>query len=157
MLFQRVTSSLEDTQCAASWREPLDQQWFSNVSKHPRALEGRCRHRRWRPVPEVLVQSVCHGAENWKICISGVPAAAQLNQWHLGSTGTQVQSPAQHSGLRIQCCRSCGLGCNCGLNPDPGPETPHASGWPKRKKKKEICIYNKSKGMLLLLVWDWKR
>ena len=32
----------------------------------------------------------------------GVPALAQRNQQHLGSTGMQVQSVAQHSGLRTQ-------------------------------------------------------
>jgi len=39
------------------------------------------------------------------------------------------------SGLRIYCCRSCGLGGNCSSDLIPGPRTPYAKGWPKRKTK----------------------
>ena len=49
----------------------------------------------------------------------------------------QVRSPSWHSGLRIQCCQSCGLGCNCGLDLIPGQGTPHATGQPKRKRKRK--------------------
>ena len=45
--------------------------------------------------------------------------------------------PAQHSGFRIWCCRSCGLGCNCGSDLVPGLGTPYSVGQPKKKKKKK--------------------
>ena len=51
--------------------------------------------------------------------------------------GMQVRSPAQHSGLRIWRCHSCGIVCNCGLDLIPVLGTPYATGWPKRKK--ETC------------------
>ena len=44
----------------------------------------------------------------------------QQDKQHLGSNGTQVRSPAQHSGLRIQPCRSCCLVRGFGLDPWPG-------------------------------------
>ena len=44
----------------------------------------------------------------------------------------QVRSPAGHSGLRIPCCHSYGIGSNCGLDPIPGPRTPYAAGVEKR-------------------------
>ena len=62
---------------------------------------------------------------------------AQRDQEHLGSTGTQVQSPAQHSRLRIWHCCSCGLGQNCSLDLMPGPGTPCATMRPKKEKEKE--------------------
>ena len=36
----------------------------------------------------------------------GVPTVGQLDRQHLYSSETQVPSPAQHSGLRTQCCYS---------------------------------------------------
>ena len=57
--------------------------------------------------------------------------------WHLGSTGTQVQSPARHSGLRIWHCGSSGLGHDCGSDLIPGPGTPYALGRPKMKNKQK--------------------
>ena len=68
----------------------------------------------------------------------GAPNVAQQEQWCLGRAGTQVQSPAQHSGLRIWYCRSCGFGHDCGLDLIPGPRVPYATGQPKMKKKKKI-------------------
>ena len=56
---------------------------------------------------------------------------------HLWSAGMQVQSPAQHSGLRIQCCHSYRVGCNCSLDLIPGPGTPYTMGRPKKKGKKK--------------------
>ena len=61
-----------------------------------------------------------------------------IDLWCLGSTGLNVRSPAQHSGLRIQHCCSCGLGRDCGLDLVPGLGTPYAVGQPKMK---EICTY----------------
>ena len=57
-------------------------------------------------------------------------------QWHLGSTGARVQSLAQHSGLRIQCCHSCGIGHKCSSDLIPSLGTPYADGQPKEKEKK---------------------
>ena len=48
-----------------------------------------------------------------------------------------VQSPTWHNELRIQCCHSCGIGCNYGSDLIPGPGTPYATGCPKRKRKKD--------------------
>ena len=66
----------------------------------------------------------------------GVPAVAQRNQRHLWSAGTQVQSPAWQSGLRIPHCHSCGIGHSCGSDLIPGPGTPPAVGWPKKRRRR---------------------
>ena len=42
-------------------------------------------------------------------------AVVQQDWQSLGSPGMWVQSPAQHSGLRIWCCHSFSLGQDCGL------------------------------------------
>ena len=48
----------------------------------------------------------------------------------------QVWSPAQHSGLRIRCCHSCGMGHSYSSDSLPGPETSYAMGaTPKTKTK----------------------
>ena len=78
---------------------------------------------------------------------AGVPAVVQPDWWHLESAGMKVQSLAQHSGLRIWHCHSCGLGRNCCSDLIPVPGTPCASGWPKMKKQKHNEIKNrKSEG-----------
>ena len=41
-----------------------------------------------------------------------------------------------HSGLGIQHCRSCGLGCNCGSDLIPGPGDLYAKEQTKKEKKK---------------------
>ena len=69
--------------------------------------------------------------------LMGVPAVAQQDGLCLCSAGTRVQSSARHSGLRIQHCHSCSLGCNCSSDLIPCPGTPHASGQPKKKKEKK--------------------
>ena len=70
-----------------------------------------------------------------KRVVVGVPAVAQRDWLGLCSTGMQVRSPAQHSGLRFQHCHSCGIGCNCGSDMIPGLGTPYAVGWPEKEKK----------------------
>ena len=60
---------------------------------------------------------------------------AQQDWQCLWSTGTQVQSLAPHSGLRIQHGWSCGIGCNCGWDLIPGLRTPYVAGQPKKKRK----------------------
>ena len=59
----------------------------------------------------------------------------QWDQWHLYSAGTQVQSLAWHGGLRIPSCRSCGIGCNCGLDLILSLGIPYALGQPKKERK----------------------
>ena len=56
---------------------------------------------------------------------------------HLGRAGTQVLSPVEHRGLKIQCCHSCGLGLNCGSDLIPGPGVSYAVGRSKMKKTKK--------------------
>jgi len=62
-----------------------------------------------------------------------VPVMVQADRWRLRSTGTQVRSPARHSGFRIQHCHSCSLGYNCGSDLIPGQGTPYALGQPKKR------------------------
>ena len=75
----------------------------------------------------------------------------QQDQQCLGSARLQSRSPAQHSGLRIQRCRSCDLGHTGGLDLFPGPGTPYAVGRPKMKKKKRKKIGKKKKKKELIL------
>ena len=56
----------------------------------------------------------------------------------------QVQSSASCSGLRIWCCRNCGIGCSCSSDSIPGLGTSichgantHTHTTKKKKKKKE--------------------
>ena len=79
---------------------------------------------------------------------NGVPAVLQRDQQLLGSVGTQVQSPAQHSGLGIWCCRSYGLGLDCGSDLIPGPGTPYISGKPKMKNKQTTTTTKKQEKSL---------
>ena len=59
----------------------------------------------------------------------------------LGSPGTQVQSSAWHSGLRIWGCRSCNFSLECSLDLIPGLGIPQAAGQPKKKEKeRNRCI-----------------
>ena len=59
----------------------------------------------------------------------------------LGSTGTQLQSLAQHSGLRIRHCCCCGLGPDCGL------DLIHMlwGGRKKKKKTNDVHLYDGSR------------
>ena len=61
--------------------------------------------------------------------------------------GTQVQFLAQPSGLRIQCCCSCGLGLSCSSDLIPDPGTPYAVGWPKTLQK------TTTKKIFFVLLW----
>lgn len=70
-----------------------------------------------------------------KSAAPGVLAGARRYRQHLCSVGTQARSLAPHSGLRIHCCRHCGLGSDCIWDLIPGPGTPHAMGWPKETNK----------------------
>ena len=58
--------------------------------------------------------------------------AVSCEHWDTGSTPAWHSG---HSGLRIQRC--CSLGPNCGSDLIPGPGTPYAMEWPKRKKRKK--------------------
>ena len=64
----------------------------------------------------------------------------------LGVLECGFDSPAQHSGLKICCCSSCGLGHNCGLGCDPLPKSAiccgvakNEKGRKKTHKKRYIC------------------
>ena len=64
------------------------------------------------------------------------------DQKHLCSTRMKVQSPAWHSGLRIQHFCSCGVGCNCSSDLILGPGIPYAMGQSKKKKKKRMKLWS---------------
>ena len=64
----------------------------------------------------------------------GIPAVVQQDLGCLWSSGMQVQSPAWHGGLSIQCCCNCSIDHNCGLDLILGQEAPYASGGQERKK-----------------------
>ena len=64
--------------------------------------------------------------------IMEIPIVLQQIGGISGAPGCRFDS--QHGGLRIQHCRSCGSDHNCGSDLIPGPETPYATGWPKKKK-----------------------
>ena len=57
----------------------------------------------------------------------------QWDQWRLWSTGTQVESLAQYSGLRIRCCLS---RWQMWLRSDPWPGNSMCRGAAKKEKKK---------------------
>ena len=61
-------------------------------------------------------RSSCHGAVGW---------VASLENQDI------VSIPCQHSGLRIQCSRSCGLDPSCSWDLIPGLGTPYATGYHK--------------------------
>ena len=69
-------------------------------------------------------------------CLWGVSAVAQRDRGCLESAGTWVWSPALHSGLKIQHCHSCSLGCNCSSDLIPGNSK--CRGAAKNEKKKKI-------------------
>ena len=71
---------------------------------------------------------------------TGVSAVAQWDQRCLRGPGTQDQSLAWHSGLRIRHCHSCGLGHNCHQDLICGLGIPLALGHPK----KEVQLTNTS-------------
>ena len=73
---------------------------------------------------------------------TGVPAAAQRDQWQRWSPGMQVQFPAWQRGLRAWHCCCCGIGSNCSSNVIPGLGTPYAVGQPKKKRKNLQCLLN---------------
>ena len=73
----------------------------------------------------------------------------QRDQGHSGSDGTQVRSPAQHSGLRSQHCCTCGLGRNwqLWLGSDPCPWNCIGHGVAKKRKKKKKKGRKKNSGL----------
>ena len=66
-----------------------------------------------------------------------VPAVAQRDQQCLGSAATEVQSPAGHSGLRLQYLRQLWLWSQVQLWSDLWPKNSIATGWPKNTIKKK--------------------
>ena len=66
-----------------------------------------------------------------------VPAVVQRDRWCLWSTGTQIQSPAQHSALRIQCFHRLQLWP--GSDSWPRNSICHGAAEEKGKGEKKIC------------------
>ena len=62
---------------------------------------------------------------------------AKWDRQCLGSTGTQVRSPARHSGLRMWHCHSCSLGLQLHLKSDLWPGNCMCLEAAKKKKKKK--------------------
>ena len=52
----------------------------------------------------------------------------------------QVRSPAGHSGLKDQCCCSCGIGCKCGSDLILGSGTPHAGGAAIKQRRRYLGL-----------------
>ena len=67
--------------------------WIVALFRKPHPIASRCP----------MLSSISIFIYSIKSPMLGVPAVVQHNQWHLWSTGTQVRSPARHSGLRISC------------------------------------------------------
>ena len=80
----------------------------------------------------------------------GVPSMAQWDRQHLGSAGTQVWSPAQHSGLTIRCCCSFGLDGNCSSDLILGLGTPYA----KRQQKEKTPLDSSRSSLVVQWVND---
>ena len=80
------------------------------------------------------------------MCPIGVPTVVQWDQQCLGSAGTQVRSPAWHSG-GIQCCHGYGSGSRCCLDLIPGLGTPCSVGQPTKKKVCQICYVSASRSL----------
>ena len=92
------------------------------------------------------IPSTPPGTQKTQIFDEWVAAAVvQLGLWCLGSAGTQFRFwssvSAWHSVLRIQCCCSYSLGCDCHSDLIPGLGIPYATRWPKRKKVIGIRIW----------------
>ena len=79
---------------------------------------------------------------------AGVPEAVLWDQWHLGSTETQVPSPAGHSGLKIWRLLQLRLRSQQGLKSDPWPGTSMCHGVTKKEKKKKKTDVTKRNGKL---------
>lgn len=82
-------------------------------------ITGDDRFDGWQGVCQVsplrLLLSLCKIKYIWELRLGSVTS------WE---HRMQVRSPAQHSGLRIHHCHSCGLGHNHGSNLIPGLRTP---------------------------------
>ena len=75
----------------------------------------------------------------WSSCCGATGSLA------LGSAGMQVESPAQHSGLRIRCCHSCSLGRNYGSDMLPGSGTSYTQVQPTKKQANKQTTQSKNR------------
>ena len=100
-----------------------------------------------------------------KVLTLGVPPVAQRLMIQLVSVEALVQSPVWHSGLRIQYCHICGVGCSSTLNLIPGPGTfIYCQCVRKRKKrqkeklhtwKKKVSEDESERGSWKILSWTY--
>jgi len=81
------------------------------------------------------------------ICISGI----DLRDLHSPHAFLKIfvlwEFLLWHSGLKIQHCHSCGIGCSSSSDSIPGPGTSICCGYSQKRKKKPIC---------LLFLNDWQ-
>ena len=116
----------------ASWARGTCQQLSNAGSQHsatwPRAL------RRWItqgcncPQTSSLKRTE---RDSWS-SPHGTTRSTSVQCWDAGSIPGSLAS--QHSGLRVQHCHSCHVGCNCSSDLIPGPGIPYAA---ERQKKRE--------------------
>lgn len=66
--------------------------------------------------------------------------------WHngignvLGALGRKFNPWPGMVGLRMQYCCGCSIGHNCSSDPIPGPGTPYALEWPRKKSFKNASL-----------------
>lgn len=89
----------------------------------------------WKLRSTTLIPWNCFALNNYTV---GVPTVAQWNLWQLWNAGMQDQFQARHSGLSIQCCQSCSIGRNYGLDMIIGQGTPYAVGQPNKQTKTNL-------------------
>ena len=62
----------------------------------------------------------------------------------------QVRSPAQRSGLRIWCCHSCSIVCNCSSELSPGPGASPTAGQTKKENTDKQTKTHTTRGHLVI-------
>ena len=75
------------------------------------------------------------GINSFKSYLLGVPTVVQWVMDLMSFQSAQIWSLARHSGFRIQCCHSCGVGCTCSWQLIPGLGTSICC-WCRGKRKK---------------------